>query len=237
MPSPNTIVITGAAGGLGAALASAFAADGHNLALLGRRVEVLDALAATLPAAPDRVFTHAVDLLDPAAAHSAAGAVAARFGAIGVLVHLVGGWTGGKTVVASLADDLASMLDKHVWSSFNALQAFVPHMVAAGYGRIVMITSPAGTRPSAKGGAYAIGKAGQEALMLTLSQELRGSGVTANVLQVKMIDVERSKVTAPSADNAAWTTPEEIAAAIRYLLSDEGAAVNGAKLPLFGAYS
>ena len=104
-------------------------------------------------------------------------------------------------------------------------------------GKIIMVTSPFASRPSAKGGAYAIAKAGQEALMLTLSQELKGTGVTANILQVKQIDMKRAKVSEPAQANAAWTTPEELAAAVTYLLSDAGAALNGAKLPMFGSYS
>jgi NAD(P)-dependent dehydrogenase (short-subunit alcohol dehydrogenase family) len=100
-----------------------------------------------------------------------------------------------------------------------------------------MVTSPSGVRPSAKSGLYAAGKAGQEALMLTLSQELKGSGVTANLLQARTIDIKREKVSAPSEDNSTWTTPEEFNAAILYLLSDEAATINGAKIPLFGSYS
>jgi NAD(P)-dependent dehydrogenase (short-subunit alcohol dehydrogenase family) len=235
---PNRVaVITGAAGGLGSALARHFASQGASLALLGRERKALEELASTLPIAANKVFTHAVDLLDPGAARQAADAVSVHFGRIDILVHVVGGWVGGKTIVDTAREDLAAMLNQHVWTSFNATRAFVPHMVASGYGRVVMITSPAGARPNAKGGAYAIGKAGQEALMLTLSQELKGTGVTANVLQVKMIDVERQKVSAPSPENASWTTPEELAGAIHYLVSGDGSAVNGAKIPLFGAYS
>jgi NAD(P)-dependent dehydrogenase (short-subunit alcohol dehydrogenase family) len=92
-----------------------------------------------------------------------------------------------------------------------------------------MISSPLAGRPNAKGGPYAIGKAGQEALMLTLSQELRGTGVTANLLQARSIDAKRES---PSA-----TTPDELAEAILYLLSEEAGTVNGARLPMFGAYS
>jgi NAD(P)-dependent dehydrogenase (short-subunit alcohol dehydrogenase family) len=72
--------------------------------------------------------------------------------------------------------------------------------------------------------------------MLTLSQELKETGVTANLVQAKTIDVKREKVSAPTPDNASWTTPEELASTILYLLSDEASTVNGAKIPLFGSY-
>lgn len=233
----RTVAITGASGGLGSALARDFAAGGHRLALLGRDQTALDALVAELPATAGGHFSYAVDLLDPVASVASAAAVAGHFGRVDALLHVVGGWTGGKTVVDTPTEDLAAMLNQHVWTSFNAARAFVPHMVRNGYGRIIMVTSTAGARPSAKGGVYAIGKAGQEALMLTLSQELKGTGVTANVLQARVVDAERKKVSAPTPENAAWTTPEEFAAVIRYLMSDEGGMVNGAKIPLFGAYS
>jgi 3-oxoacyl-[acyl-carrier protein] reductase len=116
------------------------------------------------------------------------------------------------------------------------VQAFVPYLVRNKWGRVVMITSPYAARPNAKGGPYAIGKAGQEALMLTLAQELKGSGVTTNLLQAKSIDAKREKVSSPSPDNASWTTPEELTAAILYLLTDEAGTVNGAKMPLYGSY-
>ncbi len=72
--------------------------------------------------------------------------------------------------------------------------------------------------------------------MQTLSQELKGTGVTANLLQAKTIDLKREKVSSPSPDNASWTTPEELASAMLYLLSDEAAMVNGAKIPMCGPY-
>ena len=233
----RTAVITGASGGLGSALARDLASLGVNLALLERNPAKLAFLVGELAMPPERVLTHAVDLLDAAAARAAADAVLARFGRVDILLHVVGGWTGGKTLVDTPAADLESMLNQHVWTSFNVLQAFVPHLIKNGWGRIVMITTPAAGRPGAKGGAYAAGKAGQEALMLALSQELKGTGVTANLLQVRQIDAAREKVSAPTPANTAWSTPEELSAAVQYLLSDAAGTVNGAKLPMFGSYS
>jgi NAD(P)-dependent dehydrogenase (short-subunit alcohol dehydrogenase family) len=229
-------VITGATGGLGSTLARELAAQGVNLALLDIDPSRLETLVQSLSLPTSRLFTRTVDLLDPAGTKSTALAVLSKFGKIDILLHVVGGWTGGRTLLEAPADDLAFMLNQHVWTSFNVIQAFVPHLVSNGWGRVAMITSPYAARPNAKGGPYAVGKAGQEALMLTLSQELKGTGVTANLLQAKTIDMQHKKVSAPSADNAAWTTPEELTAGILYLLSDEAATVNGAKLPLFGSF-
>ena len=232
----RTAVLSGAGGELGAVLARDLAAKGANLALLGRNAEKLEALRAALALPESRVLAHNVDLSDPAAVGSAAMAVATKFGRVDALLHLVGGWTGGKTLLEAAPADLQSMFEQHVWSSFHAVRAFLPHLLANGWGRVIMITSPFAARPNAKGGPYAIGKAGQEALMLTLSQELRGTGVTANLLQAKSIDARREKLSAPTAANTAWTTPEELSAAVLYLLSEEAGTVNGAKIPLFAAY-
>jgi NAD(P)-dependent dehydrogenase (short-subunit alcohol dehydrogenase family) len=229
-------VITGAAGGLGAVVSHFLAARGANLALLGREPEKLLTLTKDLDLPDSRLYTRTLNLLDPLEANASAGEILAKFGRIDILLHLAGGWTGGKDILEASSDDLTFMLNQHVWTSFNVIQAFIPHLVRNRWGRAIMITSPFAARPNAMGGPYAIGKAGQEALMLTLSQELAGTGVTVNLIQVKTIDIKREKISAPSPKNSSWTTPEEVAEAILYLLSDEAGAVNGAKIPLFGSY-
>lgn len=229
-------IISGATGGLGSVVTRELAAHGANLALLDRDPDKLAILTGSLSLSESRILARPVDLLDPSETKSAAEAVAAKFGRIDILLHLVGGWIGGKTILESPADDLTFMLNQHIWTSFHVTQAFVPHLVRNGWGRVVMITSPFAARPNAKGGPYAIGKSGQEALMLTLSQELKGTGVTANLLQARTIDAKGEKASTPSPDNASWTTPEELASAILYLLSDEAGTVNGAKIPLYGSY-
>jgi NAD(P)-dependent dehydrogenase (short-subunit alcohol dehydrogenase family) len=230
----RVVVITGATGGLGRVVARTFAEQGASLALLSSDPSKLDALMQELALAPEQHMVHGADLRKADAVQEAAQAVVARFGAIHILLHLVGGWVGGKTIVESQADDLASMLDQHVWTTFHLLQAFVPHLSASGWGRVMVVSSPVATRPSAKSGAYAIAKAAEEAMLLTLSEEVKAKGVTANILQVKAIDVEHQRETTPTPANASWTTPEEITSAMLYLCSEAAGMVNGTRLPLFG---
>ena len=229
-------VITGATGGFGSTLACDLAGRGASLALLDIEPARLESLTRTLDLPASRLYTQTLDTLDAPATQAAAAAIQAHFGRIDILLHVVGGWTGGKTLAEVPASDLTFMLNQHIWTSFNVVQAFVPHLVRNGWGRVAMVTSPYAFRPNARGGPYAIGKAGQEALILTLSQELIGTGVTANLLQAKTIDARREKVTDPSPDNAFWTTPEELTAAILYLLSEEAGTVNGARIPLYGSF-
>jgi NAD(P)-dependent dehydrogenase (short-subunit alcohol dehydrogenase family) len=229
----RTVVIAGATGPLGARLAADLAGQGANLALIGHDQEKLSNQVSELHLPGRQVLPITADLLDAAQASSAAETTRAHFDHIDALLHIVGGWTGGKLLAEVPAADLELMLNQHVWTTFHAVQAFAPHLLANGWGRVVMISSPFAQRPNAKGGPYAIGKAAQEALALTLAQELKPH-VTVNLLLAKTIDVKGEKLTAPAPSNASWTTLDEISAAVQYLLSDEAGNVTGARLPLFG---
>ena len=220
----RVVVITGATGRLGQAASRAFAEQGASLALLSTNQDKLDALARDLDLPAERVLTYAVNLLDEFAVQDAAEAVAAKFGRVDALVHLIGGWTGGKTIAESAADDFASMLNQHAWTTIHLLRAFSPKLSANGWGRVIAVTSPLATNPFATMGPYAVGKAAQETLILTLADEFTGTGTTANLIQIKSIDVKGT---------GKGTSPQEIIAAMLYLYSDEAGKVNGTRLPLY----
>lgn len=222
--SNKTIVITGATGALGTKTAHAFAARGHSLALLDNDQNKLDALIRDLNLPAKRLYTSIVDLRDGAVVHAAAEAVAAKFGAVHALIHLVGGWVGGQTLADVKADDLTSMLGQHVWTTFHLFQSFSPLLIKSGWGRVITISPSTVSNPPAKRGVYTASKAAQEALMLTLAAELKEQGVTANIIQVYAIDVNNS---------GKGTTPDEIVAAMMYLFSDEAAKVSGARIPVY----
>ncbi|HYF66028.1 MAG TPA: SDR family NAD(P)-dependent oxidoreductase [Herpetosiphonaceae bacterium] len=230
----RVIVITGATGGVGRVASRAFADLGARLALVGSNQSRLDSLVAGLPADPARITAWRADLSRADEARAAAQSINEHFGAIHAVLHLVGGWTGGKPIVDSDPADLASMLDQHVWTTWHMLQAFVPHLTAAGWGRLLIVSSPAAGAPPAGSSVYAAAKAAEEALLLTAARELDGSGVTANILQVRAVDAEHQRAAAPAPSNADWTTPEELVAAMRFLCSDEAGLVNGARLPFLG---
>ena len=127
------------------------------------------------------------------------------------------------------------MLEQHVWTTFHLVQAFIPVLLKNGWGRIIVVSSPVASNPPANNAPYTIGKSAQEALMLTLAEELKYTGVTANILRVRTIDVKHERDMSPSPKNAYWTTAEEIESAIEYLCSNEGGVVNGARIPLYGS--
>ena len=227
-------IITGASGGLGRVVVQRFAEGGARLALLDRSSERLAQLVSDLKLTEDRYLLNTSDITERGAAGAAAKDVIAKFGRAEILLNLVGGFIGGKPVVDLSPDDLSSMLQQHVWTTFHLAQAFVPHLVANQWGRFLVISSLRALDPRGNNAAYAIGKAGEEVLTLSLAQELKDTGVTANVILVRSIDVEHRREREPTPENASWTTPEEIAAAIMYLCTDEARMVSGARIPLYG---
>lgn len=220
----KTIVITGATGELGQLVAKTFAERGHNIALLDRDQTKLDSVVRKLDLPNDRLYTKIIDLADTQALHDSAEAVHSKFGSVHGLIHLVGGWVGGKTIPDSSSDDLKFMLDQHVWTTFNLLQAFLPHIAASKWGRLFVVSQPVTTRPIAKSALYAAAKSAQESLVFTAAEEYKESGLTANVIHVKSIDIK---------GDGKGTKPAEIVSAMEYLFSEEANKVNGTRIPLY----
>jgi 3-oxoacyl-[acyl-carrier protein] reductase len=220
----KVVIITGATGALGRKTAHAFAKSGDSLALLDNDQTKLDSLVKELNLPEDRLFTSVVDLRDGQAVRDSAEAVANKFGSVHALIHLVGGWTGGKTLSDASNDDLTSMLSQHVWTTFHLFQAFTPKLAANGWGRVIVVSKSTVANPPGKEGPYAAAKAAQENLVLTLAAELKESNVTANIIQVRSIDVD---------DKGVGTTPNAIVATIQFLFSEQAGKVNGARIPLY----
>ncbi|PWB51531.1 MAG: hypothetical protein C3F13_13930 [Anaerolineales bacterium] len=233
--SERVVLITGATGGLGRVVAQRFAQAGYQLALVGSQAGRLAELAGELTVPVERVLTFAGDLTQPDTAGNLRQAVLDKFNRVDILLHFVGGWIGGKGFDQVTSDDLATMLSQHVWTTFYLAKAFILDMRDQGWGRLIVISSPVVGAPPARNLPYTLGKSGQEALVLTLAEELKSSGVTANILRVRTIDTQQERDASPSVKNSFWTTPEEIASAIEYLCSEDGAVVNGARLPLYGS--
>jgi NAD(P)-dependent dehydrogenase (short-subunit alcohol dehydrogenase family) len=226
------VLITGATGGLGRMVTRTFAEDGARLALAGRDEHRLRTLATDLGLDADRWMPVEADLRDRDATRDALGATEAALGRIDVVLHLVGGWAGGTPIAELDPADVAGMLDQHLWTTLHVTQAVVPGMVERGWGRVMAVSAPVASEPTAKMAPYAIGKAAEEALLRSLARETANTGVTVNLVIVKAIDKRGERTTDPK--KSSWTTPEEIADVFRYLASDAAAAVTGARIQLVG---
>jgi NAD(P)-dependent dehydrogenase (short-subunit alcohol dehydrogenase family) len=220
----RVVLITGASGGLGAAVTSAFADAGATVAAVSR--------AGT--AAARGHFAVSADLTKPEQAAKAAEEVRARFGSIDALLHLVGGFEGGTPVAATADAVWRRMFDLNVDSAFYAMRAVLPAMLEAGRGRIVAIGSRTAVEPAAALGAYGASKAALVALVRTVALEAGRSGVTANVVLPSVIDTPPNRAANPGADFSRWVRPESIARLLLWLASDAAADVNGAVIPIYG---
>jgi NAD(P)-dependent dehydrogenase (short-subunit alcohol dehydrogenase family) len=232
--SDRVALVTGATGGLGGAVVSMFAADGWRLGLAGRDPNRLRGVAEAVGLADDRWAPGVGDLTDRSAAEAAVAEIVSRLGRVDALLHLVGGYAGGGPIAEFADEDLRSMLDLHLWSTLNVCRAVVPGMVERSWGRIVAVSVSTAVTTPPKLGAYSVAKAAEETLLRTVGREVAGNGVTVNVLVGRKIDTDHERETAPSPKNAPWTTPQELAATMRFLCSDDAAAITGARIALDG---
>lgn len=235
MPNTDRVVfIAGATGGLGRAAAAAFAKAGDRVVLCGTDRDRLAAVASDLGLTDGRWAAAVGNLSDPDGARTAVAAAIDAFGRIDILLHLVGGFVSGATLAEVDPAEVRSMLDQHVWTTVNLVQAVVPGMVERGWGRVVAAATAAAVTAPAKSGPYGAAKAAQEVLLRSLAKEVSSAGVTVNLVALRAIDEQHERETAPSSKNVAWTTPEEIVATLLFLCSEDAAAINGARIPLDG---
>jgi NAD(P)-dependent dehydrogenase (short-subunit alcohol dehydrogenase family) len=231
----RVIAIAGAGGNLGPTVVQRFAAADAVLALGGRDRESLDSLVQDLGGT--EADTVAVDLLDANAAHAWADGIAERHGRVDGLVHLVGGWRGGKPIEEAPLEDWDFLHSLLIRTLEHVTQAFAPHLLESGRGRFVGISSAQAQAPTHTNAAYAAAKAAAETWTLALAHRFKGTGATANIVVVGSIVTPAMREESPDKDFSTFTPAEEIAEAVAYLCSDAAASMNGQRLTLRGAAS
>ena len=229
-------LITGAARGIGAATARAFADAGARVALLDREAEELEAVARETGGA-----AFPADVTDDAAVRRAVGDVVARWGRLDILVN-----NAGIVRDAALADvkdeDWAATLDVNLRAAMLCARAAVPHMKAAGFGRILSATSIVARSGNYGQTAYAASKAGIIGLTRTWARELGPKGITANAVAPGFIDtgMVKSVPARVMAELLARTPagrmgrPDEVASVYLFLASDLASFINGAVVGVDG---
>jgi len=230
--SPRVVVITGAFGALGRAVATAFAQRGAQLALLDVAPQPPTVIREHLGLAP--LIFGGVDLTDMEATRRVMAATAMRFGTIDVLVNVAGGFQWEK-----LEDG-----DPETWDQLYAMnlrtavvccKAVLPAMLERGAGRIVNIGAAAAVARAGAGmGPYTASKAGVLRLTESLGEELKDRGITVNAILPGTIDTPRNRADMPDADFSRWVAPEAIADVILFLASEAARAVTGAAIPVVG---
>lgn len=227
----QVVIITGAAGNLGRAVAAGFAQSG------ARRV-LLDNNQAGLRAAfgEDRAdqLSIAADLADQSALDRAASRALEKFGHIHVLCNLAGGFRMGHAVHETPGDIWRLMIDLNAGSLIHMASAVVPHMIAAGSGKIVNVAAMGGLRGGANMGAYAAAKSAVMRLTESMSAELRDKNINVNCVMPSIIDTPANRADMPKADPRRWVAPAALAEVILFLASERARAVHGAALPVVG---
>ncbi len=227
----KTILITGAAGNLGRAVADVFTAQGGHVLLADLRHE---ALAQAFGAeSPNRSFVP-MNLLERDEVKSRIGALLARATRIDALCHLAGGFRMGEAVHETSADTWDTLSDLNVRTLLNIAAAVVPAMVAAGGGRIVTVGAYSARQGLAAMGAYTAAKASVIRLTEAMSAELREKNINVNCVLPTIIDTPQNRAAMPDADPARWVAPADLARVIAFLASDAARAVHGAALPVTG---
>lgn len=218
------ILVTGAFGSLGQAVAEHLQSRGAQLALIDR---------APVPQAVSGFAQGSVDLADETAARSAIEAVVARLGGVDALVNVAGTFR-WESIESGSVDTWDFLYRINLRTALCASKAVLPHLLARGGGRIVNIGANAASKAGLGMGAYAASKSGVARLTESLAEELKDRGVTVNAVLPGIIDTPQNRKDMPDADVTRWVTPEALAAVVGFLISPEAAPITGALLPATG---
>ncbi|MBN8987633.1 MAG: 3-oxoacyl-ACP reductase FabG [Rhizobiales bacterium] len=221
----KVIVVTGALGALGSVVV--------DTALeRGARVASVDHAPTQVPATANQFELGGVDLTDAAAAKKAIDTAAAHFGRLDALINIAGGFS-FETVAEGDPKTWQRMYALNVTTALNASRAAIPHLTAAGAGRIVNVGALGALQAGAGMGPYAASKAGVHRLTEALAAEYKGR-ITVNAVLPSIIDTSANRASMPKSDFAKWVRPTELADVILFLASDAASAVTGALLPVSG---
>lgn len=254
MPNSRTLegkhaLVTGGGRGIGAAIARQLVAAGAHVTVLGRRLDVVQALADELP---EQVHAVAADVANPEQVHAAFEAARARFGAISILVNNAG----QAHSAPFLKTDAAlwnQMLSVNLTGSFLCTQAALPDMVQARWGRVVNVASTAGLAGYAYVAAYCAAKHGVIGMTRALALEVAKKGITVNavcpgytetdILKDSIANVmaktgrtetqAREEFTAGNPQGR-LVQPDEVADAVLWLCANGAASITGQSIAVCG---
>ncbi|PBC35669.1 3-oxoacyl-ACP reductase [Rhodococcus sp. ACS1] len=242
----RTALVTGAAQGLGLAIASKLHSLGARVALVDINEAALKEAISHLDASPEQVEAFCVDLQDSTQTIALPAAVAERLGDVSILVNNAGIRSISPIMEHSLSS-WKSTLDVNLTAPFNLIKATVPQMLAQGGGRIVNITSVAAELGFKNRSSYNVSKAALEMLTKSVALELGAQGIRCNAVAPGIIetplnsdyfrDAAFAKTIVDNTPAATWGQPDDIGEAVAFLCGDGANFINGATILVDGGWS
>jgi NAD(P)-dependent dehydrogenase (short-subunit alcohol dehydrogenase family) len=230
----KVVLSAGGTGGLGRAVSRAFLREGARVFATYRNEAEFAELQRTAGDSAPRLAGRQIDVADERAVGALVEEIVRAQGRLDVMVNSVGGYTGGPKAWEVESAELDRMLALNLRSGWVLGRAAARIMLPQGAGAIVNVASQAAVQHSAGASVYAASKAAALALIDSLAQDLRGSGVRANSVLPGIIDTEANRKAMPAADFSKWPKPEAIARVILFLASDDASVIHGAAIPVYG---
>jgi NAD(P)-dependent dehydrogenase (short-subunit alcohol dehydrogenase family) len=229
----RSVLITGATGTLGTAVTQRFLDLGHDVvaASSGRSGR---APGQSRDESAARLHLLRADVTEPDSVPTLVAETVDALGTIDVLVHLVGGWVGGKPIQDHSPAEWDRVLNLNLRSAFLCSRAVIPHMRGHGWGRIVLVSARAARQGREGQSVYAVAKSGVSILAEAIAEENRDKDVTANVVAPAALDTPANRAAAPSPDHSDLVPPDVVAEMIAFLASKQAGLLRGAWLPAFG---
>lgn len=232
----KTALVTGATGSLGRVVVKGLLEQGAFVVVPYRDEGRFQELVGYVGGGKDQLTGIPTDVTDEQDVQKLAADAIQKHGRVDILLNIAGGYLGGADLASTQEKDWDFLMRINLKSAFLCSKAVLPFMVKANYGRIVNVAA----RPAVenkgriKSGAYAVSKAGVVVLTETIAEEYKKFNITANCIVPSTIDTPANRRDFPAADFSKWAKPEEIAAVVLFLISDEGGIANGAAVPVYG---
>jgi NAD(P)-dependent dehydrogenase (short-subunit alcohol dehydrogenase family) len=228
MTGTGGVLVGGGTGALGTAVTAALLDAGYAVTATWRSKDERDRAAATLGERHALTLAEA-DLTDA----DATAAVVDAVPDLRAVVNLVGGFAAHGKVHETEPEAFDHLLRLNLRPAFLLARAAMPRLCAApAGGSFVAVSARTAVSPTTGTAAYGTAKAAVLAFVRALDADYRGSGVRCNALLPGVIDTPGNRAAMPTSDRSRWTSPTAIAQAVRFLVSDESAAVTGAALPV-----
>lgn len=230
----RVILITGAAGNLGNAVARAFQKAGAKTVLIGHSAEKLKKVFYDIYSSPDHLLIGGVDLTDADTTEKVVDEAYRYFHRVDVLFNAIGTFSGGKPVHEEDIETWEYLFKINFYTTLFICRAVIPYLMRQGSGKIINTASRSGVTGLAKYGAYSASKSGVLRLTESLAEELKSFNINVNCIIPGTIDTPQNREEMPNADYSKWVKPSDIADVVLFLASEASRAITGAAIPVYG---